>query len=581
MFIPLNGENNQVEYDFIFVSGDAYVDHPSFANALICRVLEHYGYSVAMIAQPNVDNYNDFRVYGKPKYAFLVSSGNIESMVNHYSVNKKRREVDEYTPQGLKNQRPDRCVNVYCNILKAVYPDSDIVIGGIEASLRRFAHYDYWDDTILPSILLSSQADLLVYGMGEKSIIEIASYYEAGLKASDMTFINGTAFKTSNIDLLINYELLPSFKSITSSKQLFMESFLIQKSMCDSLNAKVLIEKYDECYVVQNVASPIVSTIEFDDLYALNFMRMPHPLYKTKIPAFEEVEFSINVNRGCNGSCSFCAITYHQGRSVSMRSVQSCVQEALVMKSSPNFKGYINDVGGPTANFNDEMCDKLVKFGSCKNKECMGFKTCNNLKYSHDKYLHILEELRNIEGIKKVFVRSGIRYDYALNDYKFIKTIAKYHVSGQLRLAPEHTSDNVLRLMNKPSFSVYEAFVTKFNKESEKLGLKQYVLPYLISSHPGSTIDDAFSLALYLKSINFQPEQVQDFYPTPATLATAMYYCETDASGNKIYVAKTSEQKRLQRALLQFNKPANKAYITEMFTKMNRKNDLKRLYNLK
>ncbi len=578
MFIPMLKSEATKQFDFVFISGDAYVDHPSFANALICRLLEKFGYSVALIAQPSINNDDDFLRFGKPKYAFLVSSGNIESMVNHYYVSKKKRKLDEYSPGG-KSNRPDRAVNVYTQILKRIFPDVDVIIGGVEASLRRFAHYDFWADKVLPSIILSSGADLLVYGMGEKTIVEIADYYKSGLTAADMIFLDGTAFKTNTLDSLYDYVLLSDFKTIKEDKKAFVESFKQQQANHDCFTGKTLVEKYHDCFIVQNKPRMILTQLELDELYNLKFMRKPHPSYREKIPAFQEIEFSINVNRGCNGSCTFCAITYHQGRQVQMRSQQSCVHEAEIMKNSPNFKGYIHDVGGPTANFNDEMCMKLMKKGACAQKYCLGFKECVHLKKSHDKYLDILTTLRNLEGIKKVFIRSGIRYDYAIDDYRFIKDLAKYHVSGQLRLAPEHISDNVLYYMNKPSFATYESFVQKFNKFSNEYQKKQFVVPYLISSHPGSTLDDACELALYLNKHNLNLKQVQDFYPTPGTLATVMYYTELDPwTFKKIYVAKTNQDKLAQRALLQFKNPKYREIVIKTLQDYNKQDLLKKLY---
>ena len=562
------------EVDFVMVSGDAYVDHPSFGTSLIARYLESFGYTVAILAQPNINDLNSIKKCGKPRLAFLVSSGNIDSMVNNYYVSKKKRKKDVYSVND-KLRRPDYATSVYSKMIRETYGyDIPIIIGGIEASLRRFAHYDYWQDKILPSILLTSEADLLVYGMGEKAIIEIADYLNSGLNIKDLTFINGTVYKTETIDNISDYLLLPSFKELKDNDK-YIDSFTTQYYNNEHQSAKILIEPYNDCFIVQNIPAPILSQEELDHLYDLPFTYESYDEYHNlgTVNALQEIKYSIQVNRGCNGACHFCALTFHQGKQISMRSKQSCVQEAIKMKELTDFKGYIHDVGGPTANFNDNMCDKLNSHGSCFDKSCLGYKMCNNLKIDHSKYFDILKAIREIEGIKKVFIRSGIRYDYLLkDDKKYLEELAKHHVSGQLRLAPEHVSTNVLKLMNKPSIHKYNKFVGEFDKVNKKLGLKQYALPYLISSHPGATLDDALELALFLKDINYRPQQAQDFYPTPSTISTLMYYTQKNPfTKEDIYVAKSESDKQLQNALLQFHLPKNRESVKKALTILDRK----------
>lgn len=560
-FLPIN-KNEMLargwnEVDFVLISGDAYVDHPSFGVAIISRVLEAHNFKVGIIAQPNWKNDDDFMVFDQPRLGFLVTSGNIDSMVNHYTVNKKRRKEDKYSDEAKADKRPDRAVIVYTQIIKRLFPDIPVIIGGIEASLRRLAHYDYWDDKIRNSIMIDSQADLLVYGMAERVIVEIAEALDSGLLVEHLTYIRGTAYKTKTLDT--DAILLPDINTIKEDKKKYCESFKIQHDNRDALNAKRLIESYPGWYIVVNQPALPLSQQEMDDTYDRDYEYRPHPMYK-HVPAFDEVQFSIISNRGCFGSCSFCALTAHQGRIISSRSVDSIINEAKKMIQQPDFKGYIHDVGGPTANFYTPSCDKQLTHGTCVDKECLYPEPCNNLKVDHSEYLAILRKLRSLPEVKKVFVRSGLRYDYLIYDKNedFFDELVQHHISGQLKVAPEHISPNVLRYMHKPSRKVYDRFVAMYEEKNQKLNKDQYLIPYLISSHPGSTLDDAIALALYLKKQRYLPEQVQDFYPTPATAATCMYYTEIDPfTMKKVYVAKDLQEKQLQRALLHFNNPYN------------------------
>lgn len=570
-FLPINKSDmknrNWTQLDFIIVSGDAYVDHPSFGTAIISRLLERYEYKVGIIPQPDWNNLEEFKKMGKPKLAFLVTSGNIDSMVNHYTVFKKRRKKDMYSPEEKAGLRPDRAVIVYGNKIREAYKDIPIIIGGIESSLRRFAHYDYWSNSIRRSILLDSAADLLVYGMGEKSIISIAESLESGIPVEEITYIDGTVFRTKNLDRLYKYKILPSYKEITESKEKYAESFMMQYKNTDSINGEILVEDYGDVYVVANKPSEPLDVIELDDIYNLNYTRTYHPIYEKfgGISALKEVEFSITANRGCYGNCSFCALTFHQGRVIQKRSKESIIKEARILTKSRRFKGYITDVGGPTANFREKACEKQIKHGVCKNKECINPK-CSNLNVTHKEYLEILREIRELKDVKKVFVRSGIRYDYLMYDKndEFFRELCKYHVSGQLRTAPEHASDRVLKLMNKPSISLYKEFEEKFYKINKEINKEQYAVPYFISSHPGSTVKDAIELAEYIRDLGYIPEQVQDFYPTPGTLSTCMYYTGLDPrTMKKIHIPNSFHEKRLQRALLQYNKPYNYKYVKE------------------
>jgi uncharacterized radical SAM protein YgiQ len=570
-FLPINKSDmknrNWTQLDFVIVSGDAYVDHPSFGTAIISRLLERYGYKVGIIPQPDWNNLEEFKKMGKPKLAFLVTSGNIDSMVNHYTVFKKRRKKDMYSPEEKAGLRPDRAVIVYGNKIREAYKDIPIIIGGIESSLRRFAHYDYWSNSIRRSILLDSAADLLVYGMGERSIISIAESLESGIPIEEITYIDGTVFRTKNLDRLYKYKNLPSYKKITESKEKYAESFMMQYKNTDSINGEILVEDYGDVYVVSNKPSEPLDVIELDDIYNLDYTRTYHPIYEKfgGISALKEVEFSITANRGCYGNCSFCALTFHQGRVIQKRSRESIVKEARTLTKSRRFKGYITDVGGPTANFREKACQKQIKHGVCKNKECINPK-CSNLNVTHKEYLEILREIRELKDVKKVFVRSGIRYDYLMYDKndEFFRELCKYHVSGQLRTAPEHASDRVLKLMNKPSISLYKEFEEKFYKINKEINKEQYAVPYFISSHPGSTVKDAIELAEYIRDLGYIPEQVQDFYPTPGTLSTCMYYTGLDPrTMKKIHIPNSFHEKRLQRALLQYNKPYNYKYVKE------------------
>lgn len=579
MFLPLT-KKEMDEYgwdapDFIYVTGDAYIDHPSFGPAIITRVLEKFGYKCAIISQPNVGHIKDFTLFGKPKLGFLVSSGNIDSMVCHYSVSKKRRSKDLYTPNGEMGKRPDRAVIRYCKAIKEIY-DSPVIIGGIEASLRRLAHYDYWDDKVRKSILLDSNADLLLYGMGEKTIVEVADALNSGLDIKDIIYIRNSVWKTNNKDLLPNDCLiLPSYNEVYENKLSYVNSFNMQYRNTDAFNGKPLVEKYDDCYIVQNIPEFPLTRKELDDVYALPYMRRTHPLIEAKghVPAIDEVKFSITMNRGCFGGCHFCALTFHQGRIVQARSKESIVEEAKLLTEDKDFKGYINDIGGPTANFYNPSCLKQSVAGSCKDKNCIGFKPCNNLKVSHKEYLDILKTVRELPKIKKVFIRSGLRYDYIMYDKNkdFFNEIVKHHISGQLRVAPEHIDDTVLEKMGKPSRSLYDQFVKEFYELNKKNHMNQFLVPYLISSHPGSTLDKAIELALYLKENNINPEQVQDFYPTPSTASTCMYYTGIDPfTMEKVYVPKNPHEKAMQRALIQFKDPKNYDLVKEALYKANR-----------
>ncbi len=581
------------QVDFVLITGDAYVDHPSFGTAIISRVLENRGYKVAILSQPQWKSISDFRRFGKPRLGFLINAGNVDSLVNHYSVFKHRRKNDSYSKGGQSGMRPDRAVIVYSGKAKEAYKDVPVIIGGIEASLRRFAHYDYWDDKVRRSILLDSKADLLIYGMGERAIIEIAEALDSGISIEDIGWILGTTCKVVNnpkktgisMDVFEKEAfgdedtiLLPPFdllkKPVSSSaneekesKVQYGKSFLLQYQNNDYISGKRLVERYeDSVYIVQNPPQEPLSTLELDDVYGLPYEGTYHPMYESLggVPAIEEVKFSITANRGCFGGCSFCALTYHQGREVRGRSKESIVSEAKRLTMRKDFKGYIHDVGGPTANFRKPACKKQLKVGICKNKDCLYPKPCSQMDIDHDDYLEILREVRNLPGIKKVFIRSGIRYDYLLADKKddFLRELCMHHVSGTLKVAPEHISGSVLSKMRKPGKDVFLDFSKKYKLTNEKLGRKQYLIPYFISSHPGSTLQDAIELALFLKETGFVPDQVQDFYPTPGTLATCMYYTEMDPfTGETIHVAKDMEEKKMQRALMHFNKPENKGLV--------------------
>ena len=558
--------------DFVLVSGDAYVDHPSFGHAIIARVLEAYGFTVAICPQPDWRKNDDLLQYGKPNYGYMVTGGNIDSMVNHYSVNKKRRQKDNYTDHGEMGKRPDRATIVYSQWIRKVMPDVPIIIGGIEASLRRLAHYDYWDDKIRQSILMDSQADLLVYGMAENSIIEVAEALRSGMAIEDITYVRGTVWKTKTKALPENAIILPSFSDIKQSKDEFSKSFLTQYRNTDAFTAKPMVEMYGNVAIVQNQPSFALKQDEMDWVYGLPFTRRFHPSY-TEIPAIEEVQFSLISNRGCFGSCSFCALTAHQGRMISSRSSDSLINEAKLITEMPEFKGYIHDVGGPTANFNQVSCQKQLKLGTCQTKECLHPEPCRQLEVSHSAYLQTLRQLRALPKVKKVFVRSGIRYDYLMydKDETFFDELIQHHISGQLKVAPEHISERVLNLMGKPKRQLYEAFVDKYEKKNKEFNKNQFLVPYMISSHPGSELKDAIELALYLKKIKHIPQQVQDFYPTPFTMSTCMYYTEKNPlTGEKVYVAKTIKEKTLQRVLMQYTYPQNQRLVFEALRQANR-----------
>lgn len=562
--------------DFVYVCGDAYVDHPSFGAAIITRVLESHGYKICMIAQPDWKRDESIRVFGRPRLGFLVSSGNMDSMVNHYFVSKKRRPTDAYTPGGVMGKRPDHATTVYCNLIRRSYRDVPVIIGGIEASLRRMAHYDYWSDSFKHSILIDSQADLISYGMGEKSIVEIADALEAGIAVKDITFIPGTVYRTKDISSVYDGELLPSYEEMRENPALYAKSFQIQYCNTDPCNGKALIEPYaNGVYVVQNPPQPPLTVEEMDSVYSLPYMRTYHPSYEALggVPAIAEIKFSLISNRGCFGGCSFCALTFHQGRTVQVRSHESLLEEARLLTKEPDFKGYIHDVGGPTANFRHPSCQKQLEHGVCKNRQCLFPKPCPNLDADHSDYLILLRKLRALPGVKKVFIRSGIRFDYLLaaKDNTFLRELAEYHVSGQLKVAPEHISDAVLKRMGKPENAVYERFIKEYKRVNERLGLKQFVVPYLMSSHPGSTLKEAVELAEYLRDLGYMPQQVQDFYPTPSTMSTVMYYTGIDPrDGSKVYVCRNPHEKAMQRALIQYRDPANYELVHEALVRAGR-----------
>ena len=572
-FLPMNKQEMEQhrwkQCDFVYVIGDAYVDHPSFGHAIISRVLEHAGYKVGIISQPDWKTPDSVKVLGKPKYAFLVMGGNMDSMVNHFSVFKHRRKNDAYTPGGVTGKRPDYATVVYCNLIRQAYKDTAIIIGGIEASLRRLAHYDYWSDKMKRSILLDSQADLLLYGMGERSIVEVADALKSGLSVQDLTFIGGTVYRAKDTSDVVDALTLPGWDKVREGGRVYAESFAVQYRNTDPFSAKTLIEPYsDHEYVVQNPPQKPLTTREMDEVYELPYKYTYHPSYEKQggVPAIREVKFSLTSCRGCFGGCSFCSLTFHQGRIVQTRSHGSILREAERMTKDPEFKGYIHDVGGPTANFRAPACEKQLKYGACPDKQCLYPAPCRNLNADHSDYLALLRKLRALPGVKKVFIRSGIRFDYLLadKDDSFFRELVQYHVSGQLKVAPEHVSDRVLKLMGKPKNEVYRKFVEKYRRLNEKLGLKQYVVPYLMSSHPGSTMQEAVLLAEHVRDMGYMPEQVQDFYPTPSTISTVMYCTGLDPRTMKpVYVPKDPHEKAMQRALIQYRDPKNYALVYE------------------
>ncbi|AJE13163.1 radical SAM superfamily protein [Clostridium botulinum CDC_1436] len=578
-FLPISKEDlkkrNIDVLDFIIVTGDAYVDHPSFGTAIIGRVLEREGFTVGIIAQPNWNNIEDFKKLGKPKYGFLVNSGNIDSMVNHYTASKKKRHDDFYSPGGKSGYRPDRAVIVYCNKIKEAFKDSPIIIGGIEASLRRFAHYDYWDNSVRRSILEDSSADLLIYGMGEKPIVQVSNLLRYGMKIDSIKNVRGTTYIERDISPLKDYIEIPSFEEVSTNKKSYAEAYKIQYYEQDSIRGKTLVQKHKERYVVQNPPQPPLSQEEMDEVYALPYARTYHPMYEAEggIPAIKEVKFSITSHRGCYGSCSFCALTFHQGRVIQNRSQDSILKEANMMTNMKDFKGYIHDVGGPTANFRHRACKVQEEHGTCKNKQCVFPKACKNLIIDHKEYLSLLKKIRKIPNVKKVFIRSGIRFDYLMYDKndEFFKELCEHHISGQLKVAPEHISDKVLNLMGKPTRNVYDSFVKKYYDINKKIHKNQFLVPYLMSSHPGSDLKAAIELAQYIKKMGYTPEQVQDFYPTPGSLSTTMYYTGINPlTEEKVYVPKEQKEKRMQRSLLQFSIPDNYDLVKEALIKAHR-----------
>lgn len=579
-FLPICKEDMEkrgwTQLDFVYVSGDAYVDHPSFGPAIITRILESYGYKVGIIAQPDWKDKNSVTILGEPRLGFLVSAGNMDSMVNHYSVSKKRRRTDAYTPGGVAGHRPDYAAVVYGNLIRQTYKHTPIILGGIEASLRRMAHYDYWSNKLKRSILLDSGADIISYGMGERSIIAIAEALDAGLDVKDITYIDGTVCKVKDLDSVYDYIRLPSYEDLKTDKLEYARSFYTQYCNTDPFSGKRLVEPYnDHLYVVQNPPSKPLTMEEMDQVYSYPYMRTWHPSYDAAggVPAIQEVKFSLISNRGCFGGCSFCALTFHQGRIIQTRSHESLVEEAKMMTQDKDFKGYIHDVGGPTANFRAPSCQKQLTKGVCPNKQCLFPKPCKNLRADHGDYIKLLRELRKIDGVKKVFIRSGIRFDYVLADPDdtFLRELCEYHVSGQLKVAPEHVSDPVLQKMGKPEYSVYQKFVEKYNQMNKKLRKDQYLVPYLMSSHPGSTLKEAVNLAEHLRDFGYMPEQVQDFYPTPSTLSTCMYYTGVDPRNMQpVYVPKNPHEKAMQRALIQYRDPKNYDLVMEALKKTGR-----------
>lgn len=578
-FLPVSAEDMKrlgwEELDFLYITGDAYVDHPSFGHAIISRVLDNAGYKVGIVAQPDWHSTADFVKLGRPRLGVLVTAGNIDSMVNHYTAAKKRRSEDMYSPGRRAGLRPDRATIVYCNRIREAFGDIPILIGGVEASLRRFAHYDYWDDKVRRSILFDSRADLLMYGMGEHQILEVAECLDSDMPIEDVTYIKGTCVISKTDDIFDSIKL-PSFEECARDKKAYADAFRIEMEEQNPYIGKTLVQEHAGRFLVQNPPSEPLAREELDEVYEFGYMREPHPMYDDEggIAAIEEVRFSITSSRGCFGGCNFCALAFHQGRIVTSRSCESIIREAKMLTKHPGFKGYIHDVGGPTANFRFPACEKQLTVGACKNRKCLFPKPCPNLKADHSEYTALLRDLRRIDGIKKVFIRSGIRFDYLMCDKgrgEFMRELCEHHISGQLKVAPEHISDNVLKYMGKPENSVYEKFTKEYYAMNERLGKKQYLVPYLMSSHPGSCLGDAVNLAVYLKRHSLNPEQVQDFYPTPGTASTCMYYTGIDPmSGKTVYTAKTAEEKSMQRALLQSGKPENRRKVIAALKKSGR-----------
>ena len=564
------------QVDFAYITGDAYVDHPSFGTAIISRLLESRGYKVGIITQPDWRKKESIQVFGEPRLGFLVSAGNMDSMVNHYTVSKKHRQKDSYSPGGQMGLRPDRAVIVYSNLIRQTYKKTPIILGGIEASLRRLAHYDYWENKVKHSVLLDSGADMISYGMGEHSIIEIADALASGLPVEELTYIAGTVFKCRDLSRVYDPIILPSYEEVKVNKKVYADSFAIQYQNTDPFSARPMAESYGtKGYIIQNPPALPLTQEEMDDVYALPYTEKVHPMYEKLggIPALEEIKFSLTSNRGCFGGCNFCALTFHQGRILQTRSHESLIEEATRMTNDPEFKGYIHDVGGPTADFRQPSCQKQLTKGVCKNKQCLFPTPCKNLTVDHSDYVSLLRKLRKIPGVKKVFIRSGIRFDYVVADKSdaFLEELCRYHVSGQLKVAPEHVSDDVLTLMGKPENSVYQEFVKKYNKMNQKIHKDQYLVPYLMSSHPGSRMKDAVELAEHIRDLGYMPEQVQDFYPTPSTISTCMYYTGVDPrTMQPVYVPKNPHEKAMQRALIQYRDPKNYDLVMEALKKAHR-----------
>ncbi len=578
-FLPISKEDmierGIEQFDFVYVIGDAYVDHPSFGPAIISRILESRGFSVGIISQPDWKDDTSISIMGEPRLGFLVSGGNMDSMVNHYSVSKKRRESDSFTPGGEMGKRPDYATVVYCNLIRRTYKKTPIIIGGIEASLRRLAHYDYWSNKLKRSIILDSGADLISYGMGERSIVEIAEALESGIDVKDITFIDGTVYKTKDKDSIYDAIWLPEWDEIKENKRTFAESFYTQYCNTDPFSGKRLVEGYGTNFVVQNPPQKPLSQSEMDAVYALPYMRNYHPSYEEAggVPAIREIKFSLVSNRGCFGGCSFCALTFHQGRIIQTRSHESIIEEAKIITQDPEFKGYIHDVGGPTANFRAPACKKQLTKGACPNKQCLFPTPCKNLEVDHKDYIELLRKLRELPKVKKVFIRSGIRFDYLMadKDKTFLRELCEHHVSGQLKVAPEHISNAVLKRLGKPAVEVYNKFVQAYKDMNKKIGKEQYLVPYLMSSHPGSTLKEAIELAEYLRDLGYMPEQVQDFYPTPSTISTCMYYTGLDPrTMEEVYVSTNPHEKAMQRALIQYRNPKNYDLVYEALMKADR-----------
>ena len=579
LFLPVNRKDMEYrgwdELDFVLVTGDAYVDHPSFGTALVGRLLEHEGFRVGIIAQPDFTRCESMKTFGRPKYAFLVASGNIDSMVNHYTAAKKPRSSDAYSPGGQKGLRPDRAVDVYCRLVKEAYPDVPVMIGGVEASLRRFAHYDYWEEAVRPSILETSGADLLMYGMSENQLKELSHGFEKGWPLHKMKNIQGTCYWSDTLPKKGDYVILPGYEDVKKDKKKFAEAFAIQNKEQNPFLGKILVQPHGDRYLIQLPPAKPLSQPEMDEIYRLPFQRTYHPRYEKSggIPALLEVEFSITDHRGCFGGCTFCAINFHQGRIIQNRSKESIVEEAKLMTTLPNFKGYIHDVGGPTGNFRNMSCKKQLKVGACKERQCLFPDICPNLEVDHKDYVDILRTVRKLDKVKKVFIRSGVRFDYIMADPDptFFDEMCEYHISGLLKVAPEHVAPNALYYMGKPQRHVYEKFVKRYFAYNKRVGKEQYLVPYLMSSHPGCTLEDAVVLAEYVRDIGYNPEQVQDFIPTPGSMATAMYYSGYDPrTMQPVYVPRDPHEKAMQRALLQYRNPKNYDLVYEALVKANR-----------